>query len=88
MWRCVGAVSIDGMVYFRHGNKWYQSNECIEMNVTELKDINLAVYDKVTLIDYDVSEKSVYQGEELEKKRKKKKKIDDNRQVVSCRRGG
>ena len=79
MWRCVGAVSIDGMAYFRHGNKWYQSNECIEMGITELKDINLAVYDKVTLLDFDMSDESVYQGEELKNyviNFKKEKKID------------
>ena len=37
------------------------------MDVTELKDINLAVYNKVTLIDFDMSDESVYQGEVLKK---------------------
>merc|ERR1711954_123152 len=70
-WRCIGAVSSNGVTSFRVGNKWYQSNGYKETNVTILDDLILVMYDRTDLPDLEMLGKYVYQGEDLVKLRQK-----------------
>ena len=46
MWRCIGAVTGNDNTYFRIGNKWFKSDEYKEINVKEIQNVIVAIYDR------------------------------------------
>ena len=68
-WKCVGAISMVGSSYFRIGNRWFISNNCNEIFQTEVKGIEIAIYERNDMKDGDKSETFLYKGSELEKLR-------------------
>ena len=69
IWNCVGAISKDGSSYFRIGDKWFISSKCNEIYETEVKEIEIAIYERIDMEDGDKAEKFFYKGADLEKLR-------------------
>merc|ERR1711884_929470 len=65
------AVTSNNDVYFRIGNKWFESNECKETECLELENVVVAIYDRTNLPNCKTSETYAYKGEDLVKIKQK-----------------